>query len=233
MVDPVPDHEVVPVRRPRVAGDRESAILQATVRVLADVGYDRLTMDQVATAARAGKATLYRRWSSKAELVVDAVVRAQQMPRPQHGDTDSLRADLFARMCGEDGWGEELPMSVMAALVTALNSDPELFELWRERFLEPRMRDNREVFERARGRGEVHADADLDLLASLLPAMCSFRGHVVGLPVDRDFVATVIDQILLPAALGRGAGSADTREPYVRPVTQSERSGPNPDEEVP
>jgi hypothetical protein len=62
---------VVPNRRPRIEGDREAEILDAAVRVLADVGYDRLTMDMVASEARASKATLYRRWQNKAALVVD------------------------------------------------------------------------------------------------------------------------------------------------------------------
>src|SRR3954470_6760096 len=62
-----------PRQRPRVEGGREEEILDATVTVLAELGYDRLTMDAVATAAKASKATLYRRWSTKAELVVDAI----------------------------------------------------------------------------------------------------------------------------------------------------------------
>ena len=58
--------------RPRIEGERESEILDATIAMLLDSGYDRLTMDAVAGRARASKATLYRRWESKASLVVDA-----------------------------------------------------------------------------------------------------------------------------------------------------------------
>ena len=65
--------------RPRVEGDREQEILDATLDVLADVGYDRLTMDAVAQRARASKATLYRRWNGKARLVVDALL-SQKAP---------------------------------------------------------------------------------------------------------------------------------------------------------
>ena len=68
--------------RPRIEGHREQEILDATLEVLADVGYDRLTMDAVATAAKASKATLYRRWSSKAALVIDAVARPEGRPPP-------------------------------------------------------------------------------------------------------------------------------------------------------
>ena len=59
--------------RPRVEGDREREVLDAALEVLAEVGYDRLTMDAVAQRAKASKATLYRRWNSKATLVVDAL----------------------------------------------------------------------------------------------------------------------------------------------------------------
>lgn len=67
--------------RPRVEGAREGEILDATFDLLAEVGYDRLTMDAVAGRARAGKATLYRRWDDKCSLVVDALLRAKGAPR--------------------------------------------------------------------------------------------------------------------------------------------------------
>ena len=67
--------------RPRVEGDREQEILNATLEVLADVGYDRLTMDAVAARAHASKATLYRRWNSKVGLVIDALLAEKSAPR--------------------------------------------------------------------------------------------------------------------------------------------------------
>ena len=66
--------------RPRVEGDREQEILDATLDVLAEVGYDRLTMDAVATAARASKATLYRRWNSKVSLIIEALLSQKGPP---------------------------------------------------------------------------------------------------------------------------------------------------------
>ena len=74
--DPADPHRH-PGGRPRVEGDRELEILDATLEVLADVGYDRLTMDAVAARAKASKATLYRRWNDKASLVVDALLVGQ------------------------------------------------------------------------------------------------------------------------------------------------------------
>jgi AcrR family transcriptional regulator len=186
-------------RRPRVAGEREGDILDATVSVLCEVGYDRLTMDQVAALAKASKATLYRRWDSKAELVIDAVVRAKQMPAPELADTGSLRGDLMTAACGQSGWAEKIPMSALAGLLTAVNADPQLFRLWQERFLLPRMEWNRAVFERAIARGEIADDVNLDLLSTLIPSMCMFRAMVLGQPVDAAFVTAVIDGLLIPA----------------------------------
>ena len=81
--------------RPRVEGDREQEILGATLEILVEAGYDRLTMDAVATRARASKATLYRRWNGKATLVIDALM-SQKAPLVAPVDTGSLRGDLLA-----------------------------------------------------------------------------------------------------------------------------------------
>ncbi|WP_235737098.1 helix-turn-helix domain-containing protein [Nocardioides alcanivorans] len=67
--------------RPRIEGDRQREILAAALDVLVEVGYDRLTMDAVARAARASKATLYRRWTNKPTLVIDALLAVKDVPR--------------------------------------------------------------------------------------------------------------------------------------------------------
>jgi len=188
------------LRRPRVTGDREAELLDATLRMLAEVGYDRLTMDHVAAEAHASKATLYRRWSTKAELVVDAVSRAKGMPDVSIPDTGTLRGDLVAGACGKQGWTAELPMSVLAGVMTALHTDEELSTAFRERFLAPRMEATREMFERARGRGEIPVDVDLDLVLTVLPSMCNFWEFALGHPIDDRFVRRVIDHVVVPAA---------------------------------
>src|ERR1700709_2019302 len=89
--------------RPRVEGDRADEILEATLELLLEVGYDRLTLDAVARRARASKATLYRRWDDKPSLVVDAMVRAKAAPNIETHDTGSLRSDLISTFCGAEG----------------------------------------------------------------------------------------------------------------------------------
>lgn len=190
--------------RPRVEGDRQEEILRATVEVLIELGYDRLTMDAVAAAAKASKATLYRRWSSKAELVVDAVQRG--CPVPAQVDTGSLRGDLIQMSCGDGGLTDEIPMSAMAGLMTALHLDPDLQRAFQERFLAPRLTLVDVVYRRAIERGEVPPGADVELLAQALPAIVVHRSFVLGVPADPDYVERVVDNIILPAA--RACGGA-------------------------
>src|SRR3954451_25394846 len=104
MMARIAQDKIVP--RPRVEGEREDEILDATLALLLEVGYDRLTMDAVARQARASKATLYRRWDDKPSLVVDAMVRAKQAPSVEAHDTGSLRGDLMSTFCGGHGMGQ-------------------------------------------------------------------------------------------------------------------------------
>ncbi|GAA1606304.1 TetR/AcrR family transcriptional regulator [Kribbella sancticallisti] len=194
-----------PRLRPRVEGGREEEILDATVEVLAELGYDRLTMDAVATAAKASKATLYRRWTTKAELVVDAISRAKGCPVPNDIDTGSLRGDLISMSCGEGGFTSEMPLSVMAGLLTALHRDEDLQKAFKQNFLAPRVAVTTRVYERAVRRGEIGADVDVELLSQTLPALVVHHAFVLGIEPTDDLILRVIDHVILPAARGSQA----------------------------
>src|SRR5690242_4695306 len=192
-------------QRPRVEGGREDEILDATVVVLAELGYDRLTMDAVATAAKASKATLYRRWSTKADLVVDAISRAKGCPMPEDVDTGSLRGDLIAMSCGDGGFTDEVPMSVIAGLVTALHRDADLQKAFRERFLAPRQDITGAMYRRAVARGEIGPDVDIEMLSVTLPAVIVHQAYILGEQPTEELILRVIDHIILPAARGSQA----------------------------
>jgi len=192
-------------QRPRVEGGREEEILDATVAVVAELGYDRLTMDAVASAAKASKATLYRRWSTKAELVVDAISRAKGCPMPEDVDTGSLRGDLISMSCGDGGFTDELPMSVIAGLLTALHRDDDLQQAFRERFLAPRVAVTNKVYERAVQRGEIAPDVDVALLSVTLPAVIIHHAYILGVEPTDELILRVIDNVILPAARGSQA----------------------------
>jgi AcrR family transcriptional regulator len=198
----------VRLARPRVAGDREADILDATLSLLATAGYDRLTMDGVASAAKASKATLYRRWTTKAELVIDALQRARGAPQVQEPDTGSFRDDLLAVACDKAGINDERTLAVMASLITALHHDEEFSAAFHERFLGPKIAASRRVYERAQQRGEIRPDADLDLLSHVLAAVILHRFFVLRLPVDDATVIKIIDEIVIPAATSRSAATS-------------------------
>jgi AcrR family transcriptional regulator len=185
--------------RPRVEGDRELEILETTLAILAEVGYDRLTMDAVATRAKASKATLYRRWASKANLVVDALAHSKgphEIP-----DTGSLRGDLCAAFCGMGGLTDPEAIAVFSSVITAIGRDPEFAEQFRERFLAEKLEGSRSIWARAQARGELREDVDLDLLEPALAGVVLHRVVLLGQLPDEDLITRVIDQIILPAAL--------------------------------
>jgi Tetracyclin repressor-like, C-terminal domain/Bacterial regulatory proteins, tetR family len=189
------------VHRPRVEGDREQEILDATLTVLAETGYDRLTMDAVATEAKASKATLYRRWSSKPDLVVEAVCSHKEQPVVP--DTGTLRGDLIEGYCGLGGVTDPRSMAVLAAVVTAMARDEEFAAIYRRDFIGPKQAAMRVVLDRAVARGEIGDDVDLDLIAGALPGIVLHRVFLLGDTATPDLVARVIDQIILPALTHR------------------------------
>ena len=183
--------------RPRVEGDREREVLDAALEVLSEVGYDRLTMDAVAQRAKASKATLYRRWNSKATLVVDAL--ATQKSSPPVPDSGDLRTDLLTAFCGMGGLTDHDTTSTFGAVMTALSTDPEFAKEFRTRVLVPKSQLSRTLFERAAERGEIRADLDLDLVAPALAGIVLHRLFVMGEKPGPALIERVIDQIILPA----------------------------------
>jgi len=192
-----------PMTRPRIEGDREHEILEATVNLLATVGYDRLTLDAVAAAAKASKATLYRRWASKADLVVDAIERAKGAPHLEDVDTGSLRGDLLAMACTKGGFNDAKALAVFASVITALHHDGEFAEAFHARFLLPKVAQSRTIYERAKERGDIAPDVDLDLLSPVLAAIILHRSFVLQLSVDDETVERIVDEIVIPAATRR------------------------------
>ncbi|HEY3530584.1 MAG TPA: TetR/AcrR family transcriptional regulator [Nocardioides sp.] len=188
--------------RPRVEGDREQEILDAALAVLADVGYDRLTMDAVAHQAKASKATLYRRWNSKATLVVEALARSKGIPVVP--DTGGLRSDLLTAFCGLGGLTEHGTTATLGAVMTAVSTDPEFAREFRAQVVEPKARVSRVIFERARDRGELRDDLDLDLVAAALAGIVLHRVFVFGDTPDQSLIERAVDQIILPAVRPQG-----------------------------
>lgn len=189
--------------RPRVEGEREAEILDAALSVLTEVGYDNLTMDAVAARAHASKATLYRRWESKQALVVEAIAATKHADEEAGGpvpDTGSLRGDLVVSFCGRRFRPEQNDTRIVAAVISAIHTDPQFAAEYRTSFIEPKIEAIHAAYDRARARGEVRDDVDVDLFAPALAGILLHRAIVLGDPLTEELVTRVIDQIILPAA---------------------------------
>ncbi|HEY7947450.1 MAG TPA: TetR/AcrR family transcriptional regulator [Acidimicrobiales bacterium] len=193
---------------------RNVALRGAALELLAEIGYDRLTIDSVAARARASKTTIYRRWSGKAELIVDALNCLKGSdPVP---DTGTLRGDLEALVHRSTDRDDQFSTQLMIGIITALARDAELREVFRTRYVEPNSAGLHQVFARAVSRGEVPSDRNLDLLASLLPALAIQHLLTFGEIPEPDFAQRVIDEVILPLATLPSAGptpSPKTRNP--------------------
>jgi AcrR family transcriptional regulator len=177
---------------------RDDAILQAAIELVAEIGYDRLTIDAVAARARAGKATVYRRWPSKAELVAEActcvVLEGLETP-----DTGSIRTDMIA--IAENIWVQSGPVpraAIMAGLISALLANPDLREAVHHTSRAPQTV-VAPVIQAAVERGEIPPPDDLELLSMVLPGMCMFHFAKTGVAPDSHFIESVVDRIFLPS----------------------------------
>jgi len=197
-----PEASVAAALRPRVEGVREQEILDAALEVLADAGYDRLTMDAVAHRAKASKATLYRRWNSKATLVVEALARAKGVP--ELSDSGDLRTDLLTAFCGMGGLTDHDTTATLGAVMTAVSTDQEFALEFRRQVVEPKAHISRVIFERARDRGELRADLDIDIIVPALAGIVLHRVFVYGETPDPALIERAIDQIILPAVRPQG-----------------------------
>jgi AcrR family transcriptional regulator len=187
------------VRGRRRDASRDVAFRNATLELLAEVGYDRLTMEAVAARAGAGKTTLYRRWANKAELVVDAVME----PRPELApipDTGSVRGDFDALIEIWQNPGQQARL--LSALIPILPHSPKLRDAFRGDLRGTRTM--RTVIERGIARGEIEPPRDPELLEALYPALSLYRLVLLGEEADADFARRVLDDVVMP--LLRGAG---------------------------
>jgi AcrR family transcriptional regulator len=204
-VKPVSSTELRRPGRPRDARADE-AILEAAGEVLAEHGLAGFTIDAVAARAGCGKATIYRRWPSRSELLIEtAHMAAVEVPEP---DTGSLRQDLVLLLTGlahkmrDTTAGQLLPAVVAEAAV-----NPEMGEAFGSHVCERRMR-VRKAIERGIERGELRADVDPDLAIDLLGGPIFMRVLMVDAPIDEKLVEGTIDAVLY-GLTPRAAASTD------------------------
>jgi AcrR family transcriptional regulator len=176
---------------------RRRAILDAAMALIAEVGYDRMTVDAIAARSGVSKPTLYRRWPhGKPELVADAIRErhAERVPMP---DTGSLRGDLLALIEAQTGKLLD-EVHLTCGLVTQLRASEELAGVMRDHVIAAERARYETLLERARERGELPAGHVSPLFADVAGSIVFGRVTITGEPVDRAFVEELVDHVLLP-----------------------------------
>jgi AcrR family transcriptional regulator len=175
---------------------RERAILEVIRELLADVGYDRMSIDELARRARASKSTIYRRWSGKPEMVA-AALHGLMTDHPALPDTGSLRGDLIAAMTGFCRLYER-KRPIVLSLLAAIRSDPSLGRLLHEHVLQTGLAETTVILDRAVARGDLPATPDVSAIVEVGKALLWHRLLLSGEPLDEPWVRHVVDHVFRP-----------------------------------
>ncbi len=176
---------------------REAELLAMTLELLQEHGYDRLTVEAVATNARASKATIYRRWPTKAELVLAAFVEGTRQVAVDP-DTGTLRDDLLA--LGEQIYAHvSTHASTIRAVLVEVSRSAELDAMMQVQFLDQRKALMSHVLARAVDRGEIEASAITEDLWDVLPGYLIYRAVITGPAASRHTIRDLVDNVLMPS----------------------------------
>ncbi|MET8943139.1 TetR/AcrR family transcriptional regulator [Streptomyces sp. NPDC004542] len=192
--------ETATARRSRITPEREAELYEAVLELLREVGYDALTMDAVAARTRSSKATLYRQWGGKAELVAKAVRHGKPGHSADDVDTGSLKGDLHALTLRADDCEMEQSSALMRGLAMAIHSNPDLLRAFKEHLIEPELVEMRRVLQRAVDRGEIRPDNPaIDFVMHMVIGGFAARTMIDEQPPTQAFLLAYIDAVVLPA----------------------------------
>jgi AcrR family transcriptional regulator len=176
---------------------RDGELLAVTLRLLQAHGYERLTVEAVAATAKASKATLYRRWPTKAELVLAAFVEGVRHVA-ESPDSGTLRGDLLQvgdtirrHACAQSG--------AIRAVLVEISHNPALADALQRQFLSQHKAMLGRILQHAVERGEIAEAAIDDELWDLLPGYLIYRSVLAGRPPTRRTVAALVDDVLIPS----------------------------------
>ncbi|MEU6211067.1 TetR/AcrR family transcriptional regulator [Streptomyces sp. JL4002] len=191
--------EAMTARRSRITPERQAELHEAVLDLLRDVGYEALTMDAVAARTKSSKATLYRQWGSKPELVAKAL-RCTQPVSLREIDTGSLRGD-FARMVElSDDAQMAKDTALMRGLAHAVHESPELHKALRDLLVDPEITGLQVMLQRAVDRGEIDPGCPaLDFVPHMLIGAFIALPLIEDRPVDRTFLGDFVDAVVFPA----------------------------------
>lgn len=200
--------------------EADQAILRAALKLLTDRGYAGMSVEAVASQAGVGKTTIYRRYSSKQELVAAALgaLRDDLGPLPDTGDTRSDIVEMILQMRRALQRGPGFGM--VGALLVEESRSPELLELLRERVLRPRREEAIAVLQRGVDRGEIRADVDLEIAVQAMVGAV-FTRHIFGACESRERVEQTVDTVWN----GLATAPESYRPATSAPATESVHAG--------
>jgi AcrR family transcriptional regulator len=182
-------------------------MLEVTLQLLQQHGYDRLTVDAVAATARASKATVYRRWPSKAELVLAAFIEGvRQVAIPP--ETGTLRGDLLhlgRAICQQ----AQQQAGTIRAVLVEVSRHPALNDALQHQFLDQRKALIQEILQQAADRGEIDESVISDELWDLLPGYLIFRAIMPSRPPTEQTVQALVDDVIIPSLRRAGYRKAN------------------------
>ena len=160
--------------RPRSA-QAHKAILDATLKLLAEEGFQGLSIEEVAAKAGVGKTTIYLRWSSKEELVIDAIHSVQV--KLSMVDTGNFRNDLVTlfKTAYQSMIARPLLEQLIVKIIGEYQSNPEIFQVFITQLLVPRFQQFSHMVEQAQAREEIRRDIDWTLLIDLIGGSLYFH----------------------------------------------------------
>jgi AcrR family transcriptional regulator len=181
---------------------RDGIILDAALAVLAAHGYEGMTIDMVAAEAAMARATVYRRWATKSDLVLDAVSRLSRsdVDADDLPDTGSFRGDMLALTQSYDPAEQQLRLQVMVALLSLVKADERLASAALDSGVGPWIAAHRALMERAISREEF-PPADIDMLSQVIPLLYVSLA-VQRLPITGELGAHLLDAVIIPALRG-------------------------------
>jgi AcrR family transcriptional regulator len=177
--------------RPR-SEEARKAILESTLELLKQSGFADLSIESIASHAGVGKATVYRWWPNKGGLVMDAFVSVaeQELSFPPSGPVEKAIREQMKKWSSIFGG----PLGrVIAAVIGAGQSQPEMLEAFQNYYVEPRRREARELLKQAIKNGEIRSDLDPNLILDILYGPLYFRLLIQSGPLTLAFIDQVFE----------------------------------------
>ena len=193
-----------PARGRSRSPERTQALIDVTLELLAEVGYEAMTIDGIVAKAHVSKSTIYRRWDNKRELVVAALEHMSATYPELNTDTGNLRTDLLELLgvYRDVITGSDARISI--GLLQAAYSDPVIAKAFQEYLTGDRQEECARVVARAIERGELAPAASADLLYQPLTGQLLFHTLISGNDLTDEAVTSIVDDLLLPALRNAG-----------------------------